>query len=125
MADCVATEMEKGDAFIMLSSCYHGGGSNTTKDEYRLVFSTFAARGYLRQEENQSLAVPMDVVRQYGRDIQEFIGYSLSGPACGYVEELDPIYTLYPERMKDAILKDFSCCGLSDMAVLHHPRSRL
>lgn len=99
--------MEKGDALILLSSCYHGGGANVTKDEYRLAFSTFAVRGYLRQEENQFLAVPMDVVRQYDRDIQKFIGYTMSDPACGYFEELDPYYALYPEKLKDATLKDF------------------
>ncbi|RJE23494.1 Phytanoyl-CoA dioxygenase family protein [Aspergillus sclerotialis] len=105
--DCVAPELEKGDAVILLSSVYHGGGNNTTKDQYRLCFSTFVTRGYLRQEENQYLAVPRDVVKQYDRDIQEFIGYYMSDPACGWVEEMDPLYVLYPEKLKDVRPKDF------------------
>lgn len=107
MDDCVFAEMEKGDALIMLSSLYHGGGNNTTTDEYRLMFATFAVRGYLRQEENQYLAIPKEVARQYDRATQRFIGYYISEPACGYVEEVDPIYTLYPEELKNVKPTDF------------------
>lgn len=42
-------ELEPGDAFIMLASCYHGGSSNTTADEKRLVYSCFMTKGFLRQ----------------------------------------------------------------------------
>jgi len=42
-------ELEPGDGFMMLSSCYHGGSANTTKDQERLVYSCFMTKGYLRQ----------------------------------------------------------------------------
>lgn len=42
-------ELDPGDAFIMLSSCYHGGSANTTKDEERLVYTCFMTKGFLRQ----------------------------------------------------------------------------
>ncbi|KAI1610594.1 hypothetical protein EDD36DRAFT_444442 [Exophiala viscosa] len=42
-------ELEPGDCFMMLSSCYHAGSANTTKDEERLVYCSFMTRGYLRQ----------------------------------------------------------------------------
>lgn len=45
----VYAELEPGDAFMMLSSCFHGGSANTTKDEERLVYSCFMTKGYLRQ----------------------------------------------------------------------------
>ena len=93
-------EMDKGDAFIMLASAYHGGGNNTTKDERRLMFATFSVRGYMRQEENQYLAVPQEVAKKFDRDIQEFMGYSMSDPAGGFVEEMDPIFVLRPEEAK-------------------------
>ncbi|EKG10166.1 Phytanoyl-CoA dioxygenase [Macrophomina phaseolina MS6] len=104
---CIFAEMEKGDAFIMLASAFHGGGNNTTKDEKRLVFSTFSVRGYLRQEENQFLAVPQDVARSYGRDVQDFMGYSMSDPAGGWVEQMDPIYALRPELKEGVRPKDY------------------
>ncbi|KAI9925400.1 hypothetical protein MW887_005781 [Aspergillus wentii] len=105
--ECIFADMEKGDGFIMLASAFHGGGSNTTEDEHRLVFSTFVVRGYLRQEENQFLAVPADVVRSYDRDVQEFMGYCMSEPACGNVEQMDPIYHLRPELLTDGRPSDF------------------
>lgn len=103
--DCIFAEMDKGDAFIMLASAFHGGGTNSTKDQYRLVFATFATRGFLRQEENQFLSVPLEVARQYNHETQAFIGYSLSDPACGYVDQVDPIFLLRPELK--AAPKDF------------------
>jgi len=45
----IYAEMDKGDALLMLSSCYHGGSANITEDEERLVFSAFSCKGYLRQ----------------------------------------------------------------------------
>ncbi|RAH65249.1 phytanoyl-CoA dioxygenase family protein [Aspergillus aculeatinus CBS 121060] len=105
--DCVVAELDKGDALIMFSSLYHGGGANTSRDERRIAYATFAVRGYLRQEENQYLAVPREVVQQYDHATQRFIGYSMSDPACGYVEELSPFYLLHPELLQDARPQDF------------------
>lgn len=45
----VFAELEPGDAFIMLSSCYHGGSANKTSDEERLLYSCFMTKGFLRQ----------------------------------------------------------------------------
>ncbi|KAH6679238.1 hypothetical protein B0J14DRAFT_471905, partial [Halenospora varia] len=105
--DYFYAELNKGDAFIMLASCYHGGSANTTTDEYRLLFGTFVTRGYLRQEENMFLAVPREKVLGYDRNIQKFMGYSLSDPACGTVELMDPILQLYPEEFENANPGDF------------------
>ncbi|KAM5341889.1 hypothetical protein ACJ41O_014920 [Fusarium nematophilum] len=95
--DCIFAEMDKGDAFIMFASAFHGGGTNSTKDEYRLIFATFSIRGFLRQEENQFLAVPRETAVTFDQPLQAFMGYSMSEPACGWVEEVDPIYLLRPE----------------------------
>ncbi|CAH0055999.1 unnamed protein product [Clonostachys solani] len=105
--DCIFAEMEKGDGFLMLASAYHGGGNNVTANDQRLLFATFAVRGYLRQEENQFLAVSQDSAKQYDRPIQAFMGYSMSDPACGYVEQMDPIFVLHPELGREAGPKDF------------------
>lgn len=48
----VYAELNPGDAFIMLSSCYHGGSANKTENEERLVYSCFMTKGYLRQVSN-------------------------------------------------------------------------
>ncbi|KAL2796592.1 hypothetical protein BJX66DRAFT_335832 [Aspergillus keveii] len=103
----ITPTLEKGDALLIYSSVMHGGGNNITTDNYRLVYSTFAVRGYLRQEENQFLAIPREVVTTLDRQTQQFIGYYISEPACGHVEQMDPIYVLYPELLGEGGPRDF------------------
>ena len=67
----------------MLSSCYHGGSANTTQDEERLIFSCFMTRGWLRQEENQYLAVPLEVAKTLPLRIQRLMGYAISEVRSG------------------------------------------
>lgn len=45
----VVAELDAGDAFFMLSSCYHGAGQNSTVDEKRLVYALFMQNAHLRQ----------------------------------------------------------------------------
>ncbi|KAL5336899.1 hypothetical protein BJX70DRAFT_400239 [Aspergillus crustosus] len=107
-AHTVQASLNKGDALILFASCFHGGGGgNTTPSQRRLVYSTFAIRGHLRQEENQYLAVPREMLRGYDRATQDFLGYYIRDPACEWVEHLDPFYVLWPERVGEARLKDF------------------
>ncbi|OGE54749.1 hypothetical protein PENARI_c005G01845 [Penicillium arizonense] len=87
---CDFAEMKRGDAFLMMASCFHGGSANTTADEKRLIFSTFMTKGYLRQEENIYLAVDLDVMKKYPVEIQKVAGYSLSEPFLGWVDSADP-----------------------------------
>jgi ectoine hydroxylase-related dioxygenase (phytanoyl-CoA dioxygenase family) len=87
-------EMEKGDAFLMLSSCFHAGSANTTADQERLIFSTLMTRGTLRQEENQYLALDRQVMRDLPVEIQKIAGYSISEPNLGWVNMTDPLVTL-------------------------------
>lgn len=82
---CTYAEMEKGDAFLMLASCFHAGSANKTTDEERLIFSTFATRGTLRQEENQYLSVSQEKMKLLPVETQKFAGYSLSEPFLGWV----------------------------------------
>jgi len=90
-------ELEPGDGFIMLASCYHGGSANTTTDQERLVYSCFATKGLLRQEENQFLANSLESVKRYPADLQKFIGYTVSMPWLGWVDFDDPRNMLLSE----------------------------
>jgi len=47
--DTVYAELEPGDAFMMLASCYHGGSTNKSVDEVRTIYVHFMIKGYLRQ----------------------------------------------------------------------------
>ncbi|KAK4652885.1 hypothetical protein QC762_503360 [Podospora pseudocomata] len=78
------TEMNPGDGFVMLSSCFQGGSASTTRDEERLIYSCFTTKGYLRQEENQYLASSLEkICEYYDADLQKLIGYQVSSPFLG------------------------------------------
>lgn len=96
----VHAELNRGDAFIMLSGCFHGGSANTTKDEYRVLLSTFNCRGWLRQEENQYLANSIDSIRMLPLKVQERMGYGLSKPFMGWVDLKSPMLMLHPNETK-------------------------
>jgi ectoine hydroxylase-related dioxygenase (phytanoyl-CoA dioxygenase family) len=92
--EAVPAVMRRGSGLIYLGSTYHGGGQNRTTDELRTAIIISLARGYLRQEENQYLVVPHDIVRRYPRRVQQLLGYALSPPFCGWIEMCDPSVAL-------------------------------
>ncbi|HXG17960.1 MAG TPA: phytanoyl-CoA dioxygenase family protein [Methylomirabilota bacterium] len=81
--ETVPAVMPKGSVMMFTGSVYHGGGANTS-DAPRLGIEVGYNLGWLRQEENQYLAVPPAVARQLPEQLQKLIGYSLGGYALGY-----------------------------------------
>lgn len=90
-------ELNPGDAFMMLSGCFHGGSANKTADEERLLFSCFYTRSWMRQEENQYLANDIEKIKELPLWLQERIGWSVSRPFLGWVDLNDPMRILRPE----------------------------
>ncbi|KAF2456313.1 phytanoyl-CoA dioxygenase family protein [Lineolata rhizophorae] len=97
--DAVHAELDPGDGLIMLASCYHGGSANTTEDEERLVYGAFVTKGVLRQEENQYLAVPLETIKSYPTETQEFLGYGVSAPFLGWLELQSPLSVLFGKKI--------------------------
>ncbi|CDK29507.1 unnamed protein product [Kuraishia capsulata CBS 1993] len=95
--DVFYAELEKGDCFFMLASCYHGGSANTTKDEQRIVTFLFMTQGTLRQEENIFLGTPIEYFKSLSIPALAALGLQTSQPFCGWHENEDPIRFLLPE----------------------------
>lgn len=83
LEETVAAEMPKGSVMLFTGSVYHGGGANRSQ-EPRIAIQVGYNLGWLRQEENQYLAVPPAVARHIPEKLQKLIGYSLGGYALGY-----------------------------------------
>ena len=98
--DLVAAEMAAGSAVIYLGSTLHGGGPNTTADVRRRGMHVSYCVGWLRTEENQYLATPLDVVRTLPPDAQALLGYAAhdaiaaGGGYLGAVAVQDPVALL-------------------------------
>ena len=87
--EIVAAEMPAGSVLLYLGSTFHGGGANRSS-EARFGLALHYALGWLRQEENQYLAVPIEEARKLPRKIQELMGYAMGGSALGFVDHQDP-----------------------------------
>ena len=106
-SDTEPAEMEKGSVLFYTGSLYHGGGANRS-DAVRCGVNITYNLAWLRQEENQYLAVPHDIARTLPVDLLRLMGYARGAYALGYVDDLrDPIEVLRPDLAKS---------GLGDLA---------
>ncbi|MDG9715508.1 phytanoyl-CoA dioxygenase family protein [Streptomyces sp. DH24] len=91
--EAVPAEMDRGSCLIWVGGLFHGGGANLA-DEPRTGLTLALVRGNLRQEENQYLAVPREMVREYPEELQRLLGWGLCPPFLGWYEQRDPIALL-------------------------------
>ena len=89
--DTVPAEMAKGSCLLYTGKVFHGGGANRS-DATRVGMNVTYNVGWLRQEENQYLSVPRDVLATLDDDFCRLIGYRLGAYALGYVDDVrDPL----------------------------------
>ncbi len=99
-ADTEPAEMARGSALILHGTLYHGGGANRSAENRTGVSISYSV-SWLRQEENQYLAVPLEVARTLPADLLRLIGYQRGAYALGYVDDLrDPMELVRPELAK-------------------------
>lgn len=96
-ADEVArAAMAPGDALVYLGSVIHGGGGNRSDAPRTGVVLSYNL-GFLRQTENQYLAVPRETAARLPEPLQRLMGYQIHRPNIGWVENNDPIIALMDE----------------------------
>jgi ectoine hydroxylase-related dioxygenase (phytanoyl-CoA dioxygenase family) len=110
-ADTEPAEMEKGSVLFYTGSVYHGGGANRSNAVRCGINITYNV-AWLRQEENQYLAVPREIARDLPVELLRLMGYARGAYALGYIDDLrDPIEVLRPDlagvglgELDDAVL---------------------
>jgi hypothetical protein len=96
--DSVPAEMRAGSIVVYSGCVYHGGGANTTSDQTRIGLNITYNRGWLRQEENQYLAVSRECAATLDEPLLRLMGYQKGAFALGYIDDLrDPISVINPE----------------------------
>ncbi len=88
-SEIVSAEMPAGSVLIYTSGVLHGGGENRAS-ESRTGIALQYALAWLRQEENQFLANPPEVAREFPERLQRLIGYDYAAPYLGFVNGDDP-----------------------------------
>jgi len=91
--DSVAAEMPRGSVLVWHGSLWHGGGANTT-GERRVGIAMNYCAGYIRQQENQQLGVPLDVAATFGPRLRELCGYGIYRGLIGHIDKQNPSHLL-------------------------------
>ena len=77
----------EGSVLVWHGSLWHGGGANTTPSRRVGIAMNYCA-GYIRQQENQQLGLPIDTVRRFTPRLQQLVGYGIyRGPDRSYRQE--------------------------------------
>jgi ectoine hydroxylase-related dioxygenase (phytanoyl-CoA dioxygenase family) len=105
-ADTLPAAMPEGSILFYTGALYHGAGANRSSAVRRGINITYNV-SWLRQEENQYLAVPQDVARTLPEPLLRLMGYARGAYALGYVGDLrDPLDVLMNRVSSDAALGD-------------------
>ena len=73
---------------IYTGKIVHSGAANRS-DRIRRAINVNYCVGWVRQEENQFLSVPMDVARTLDDDLLKLIGYQEGAWAMGYFRDFE------------------------------------
>jgi ectoine hydroxylase-related dioxygenase (phytanoyl-CoA dioxygenase family) len=104
--DVVPAEMPAGSVLFYTGALYHGAGANRSGDVRYGLNITYNV-SWLRQEENQYLAVPAAVARTLPEPLLRLMGYARGAYALGYVGDLrDPLDVLLERDGGDIALGD-------------------
>ena len=92
--ETIPAEMRKGSVLVWVGSLWHGGGANHT-DERRVGIAMNYCAGYIRQQENQQLGIPVATAKQFPRRLQELVGYSVYNGLVGHIDKQHPGSVLF------------------------------
>ena len=90
-------EMQPGDVLIYLGSIIHAGGQNRSEFPRTGIALSYCL-GWLRQSENQYFAAPPEIAKNFSKDLQEMLGYSVQRPNLGMYEGAEPNILLENHR---------------------------
>jgi ectoine hydroxylase-related dioxygenase (phytanoyl-CoA dioxygenase family) len=87
--DSIPAEMPAGGVLVWHGSLWHGGGANRT-DRRRYGIAMNYCAGWVRQQENQQLGLPLATVRRFGPRLRELCGFGVYHALIGHIEKHTP-----------------------------------
>ena len=88
--DSVAAEMPKGSVLIWNGSLWHGGGANGSSRRRVGIAMNYCA-GFIRQQENQQLGIPLERAKAFQPRLQELAGFGTYKHLMGHIDKESPI----------------------------------
>jgi ectoine hydroxylase-related dioxygenase (phytanoyl-CoA dioxygenase family) len=94
--DSEPAEMRRGSVLVWHGILWHGGGANRTQERRVGIAMNYCA-GYIRQQENQQLGVPTEMVARMPARLQELVGYGTYNSLIGHIDKMSPASVLLRE----------------------------
>ncbi len=85
-----SAEMQPGSLLLYTGSVIHGGGANTSQDDWRTGLLIHYTLNWLRQEENQYLSCPPEIAQSLSPELRALIGYSRGNGVLGFYSSPTP-----------------------------------
>ena len=93
----VAAVMARGSVLVWHGSLWHGGGANSSGARRWGVAANFCA-GWVRQQENQQLGLPLDTVATFPPRLRELCGFGIYRGLLGHIDKRSPADVLLGDR---------------------------
>ena len=87
--DSIPAEMEKGSVLVWHGSLWHGGGENRTGERRYGIAMNYCA-GWVRQQENQQLGVPLGTIASFPPRLRELCGFGTYHGLIGHIDRRTP-----------------------------------
>jgi ectoine hydroxylase-related dioxygenase (phytanoyl-CoA dioxygenase family) len=87
--ESIPAVMGKGSVLVWHGSLWHGGGANRSEARRVGIAMNYCA-GYIRQQENQQLGIPVDRARGFEPRLRELCGYGIYMGLIGHIDKRDP-----------------------------------
>ncbi len=91
--ESVPAEMPKGSILVWNGSLWHGGGANRSAERRVGIAMNYCA-GFIRQQENQQLGIPLELVRTFEPRLQALIGFGTYSNLVGHIDKQSPAQVL-------------------------------
>jgi ectoine hydroxylase-related dioxygenase (phytanoyl-CoA dioxygenase family) len=101
----VPAEMRKGSVLVWDGALWHSGGPNRSGERRYGIAMNYCA-GYMRQQENQQLGLPADLVRTFPPRLQELVGYGVYKGLIGHINKQRPADLLAAEQLPSTMIWD-------------------
>ena len=94
--------MRKGSVMVYNGSMWHGGGANRT-DRRRVGIAMNYCAGYIRQQENQQLGIPLETIKRFSPRLRELVGFSTYNGLIGHIDRRTPDEVLIGDQVKKVV----------------------
>lgn len=103
--DSICAEMPAGSILVWDGGLWHGGGANATDERRRGIAMNYCA-GFIRQQENQQLGIPLSVLGTFSPELQELCGLGVYKGLIGHIDRRPPSSVLFETDPAGGMLWD-------------------